>query len=106
MNKHGQNLYIMGMGNLFSKGYNENDITAWDITNMLDEDVCNVATDLYVNVIKWLSEGKTYDEIYALIDTYDSLEYSELLVEQKAYVKNRVKKDVNKRINKLKGEDK
>jgi hypothetical protein len=69
-----------------------------DVKYHLDENVGTCELRLYIEIIKMISEGTSYDEIFDYIDKYSSLEYQELLEDQKSYVKAKVKNTLNQRI--------
>lgn len=91
---------------LLSREYNPETITSEDIKNMLNEEVSVCQITLYKDIIKMLSDGKSYIEIFDYIDAYENIEYENLLEDQKSYIKTRVKRDLLKRKKSLKkGED-
>lgn len=98
---------ILLMASMFSKS-DEYDLSLDDIKYQLNQNVTDCEFILYIEIIKMLAEGARYDEIFDYIDKFSSLEYEKLLEDEKGYVKNKVRKDLNRRINiqKLKGEDK
>ena len=77
----------------------EHDITLEDLMYVNYPDVSDCQVKMYSLVIKSLNDGLSYEEISSLIDNIDIEEYKKLNAEEKCYVKNRVKKDVNHRRN-------
>ena len=56
---------------LICKEYSyDDDYDLEDIIKMQDPNICSSITDLYIQVIKLLSEGKSYEEIYDFVDNY------------------------------------
>ena len=90
---------------IFSKQGDEYMMDAEDIKYELNPEVTDVQVPLYIDIIRMLGEGASYDEIFDYIDNYSNFEFEELLEDQKTYVKTRIKKDLNSRINRLKKED-
>lgn len=90
---------------IFSKMGDDYMMDKDDIVYELNPEVTDVQVPLYISVIRMLGEGASYQEVYDYIDNYKSLEFDDLLEDQKTYVKTRIRKDLNSRINKLKGED-
>lgn len=90
---------------IFSKMGDDYMMDKDDIVYELNPEVTDVQIPLYISVIRMLGEGASYQEVYDYIDNYKSLEFDDLLEDQKTYVKTRIRKDLNSRINKLKGED-
>ena len=85
-------------------GYDDDDLE--DIIKMQDPNICSSITDLYIQVIKLLSEGKSYEEIYDFVDNYKNEKTENLSEEDKAYIKTKVKKDLDIRKKNIeKGED-
>ena len=85
---------------LLSRGTEFDDkITSEDLINILNMNVNTCQIDLYKEVIRMISEGKTYDEIFEYIDSYNGFETDELLEDQKIYVKKKVKRDLIARKN-------
>ena len=91
---------------LISRCYEEDDFTDEDIYYMRDYSIYNSQIVLYIEVIKELSLGKSYEEIMDFIDNYD-INKSECLNEkQKQYIKSRTKRDLMRRkMSFEKGED-
>ena len=90
---------------LLSRGYEDVPYTDEDIVNMSNPNVSSCQIDLYLKVIRLLSEDKTYEEIYDFITNYNGEDYQNLEEKQKIYVKSRVRKDLINRKMSLKGED-
>lgn len=90
---------------LLSRGYEGYEYTEEDITNMSDPEVNGCQIDLYLKVIRMLSEGKTYEEVEEFVSNYTGKDYDLLEEKQKVYIKNRIRKDLNIRKLSLKGED-
>jgi len=86
------------LSNLISRGSIDS-ITSEDLKYMLNMEVTTCQADLYLEVIRLISEGKSYDEIFEFIDSYNSYEYDRLLEDEKTYVKVKVKKDLKSRKN-------
>lgn len=82
---------------MLSLGYGSEDLSSEDIKNMFNSDVCECLNILYIEVIKLLANGTSYEEIYDFIDNYDLSDKESLLEDQKGFVKSKVKKDLNKR---------
>ena len=89
------NLFTYSM--LLSREYNMENITAEDIKNMLNPDVSDCQIELYLEIIKMLSSGVGYEEIFEFIDLYSSEDYENLLEDQKTYIKTLARKDLLKR---------
>lgn len=90
---------------LLSRGYEGYEYTEEDITNMSNPSVGSCQIDLYMKVIRMLSDGKSYEEVSDFISNYTGKDYELLEESQKVYIKNRLRKDLNIRKNSLKGED-
>ena len=103
-NKSGLKMVMMHSF-LLSRGYEGYEYTEEDITNMSNPDVGSCQIDLYMKVIRMLSDGKTYEEISEFISNYTGKDYELLEDTQKVYIKNRIRKDLNIRKISLKGED-
>ena len=99
---------VLLLASLFSMSSDGYELDMDDIKYQLDQNVTDCEFILYIEIIKMLADGVSYDEIFDYIDKFSSLEYEELLEDQKGYVKSKIKRDLNKRImiEKLKGEDK
>ena len=69
-----------------------------DVKYHIDENVGSCELTLYLEIIRMISEGASYDEIFDYIDKFSSIEYEELLEDQKSYVKTKVKSVLNQRI--------
>ena len=82
---------------LISRGYMSEEFTEEDIRNLTNYKVSNRLTTLYIDVIKMLSVGKSYEEIIEYVDNYSSSDYDALEDSQKVYVKNKAKKDLMRR---------
>jgi len=82
------------------------EITEEDIKYMNEKDVSKCQIVICKQVIVWLSQGKSYEEIGTLIDELDFEDYQKLTEEKQQYLKKRLKKDLNSRkLNeKIKGE--
>ena len=91
---------------MFSKLGDEYTMDADDIKYELNPEVTEVQVPLYLDVIRLLGNGASYEEVYDYIDNYKTIEYDDLLEDQKTYVKTRMRKDLNSRIKKIEGEDK
>ena len=90
---------------IFSKAGDDYMMDVDDIKYSLNPDVTDAQIPLYINIIRMLGEGASYSEIYEYIDNYNSHEFDDLLEDQKTYIKTRIRKDLNMRINKIKKED-
>ena len=90
---------------LLSRGYEGYEYTEEDITNMSNTSVGSCQIDLYMKVIRLLSDGKSYEEVSEFISNYTGKDYDLLEEKQKVYIKNRLIKDLNIRKLSLKGED-
>ncbi len=91
---------------IFSKLGDEYTMDADDIKYELNPEVTDVQVPLYIDLVRMLGDGCSYEELYDYIDNYKSSEYDDLLEDQKTYVKTRMRKDLNNRIKKIEGEDK
>ena len=97
---------MMLYSQLLSREYNPEKITSEDIKNLLNEEVSVCQCALYKDIIRMLAEGKSYAEIFEYINSYDSMEFENLLEDQKSYIKIKSKKDLLKRKKSLeKGDD-
>lgn len=107
MDKKGGLKAVMMHSFLLSRGYEGFEYTEEDIKNMSNPDISNCQIDLYIKVIRLLSEGKTYEEVCEFISNYNQSDYEKLEEKQKTYIKSRVRQDLNYRKMSLgKGEDK
>ena len=52
---------------------------------------------LYMQVVEWLSQGKSFDEIFILLDNIELEEYKKLGSEKQTYLQKRLRKDINSR---------
>ena len=75
----------------------EHELTAEDIIYSKSNDVSNCQILLYRQVIKWLNEGKSYEEIYDLIDNLNMTEFSSLSAEKQSYLNKKLRKDISDR---------
>ena len=90
---------------LLSRGYEGYEYTDEDIINMSNPDVSSCQIDLYIKVIRMLSDGKSYEEVSEFISNYTGKDYDLLQEDQKVYIKDRLRKDLKIRKLSLKGED-
>ena len=91
---------------LISRCYEKEDFTDEDIYYMRDYSIYNSRIALYIDVIKELSLGKSYEEIMDFIDNYDINENECLDEKQKQYIKSKTKRDLMRRkMSFEKGED-
>lgn len=91
------NMNILTFSSLLSRGYEPEEIDAEDIKNMLNGEVSDCQITLYLKIIQMLSEGFSYEEIFSFIDSYTSIEYENLLEDQKTYIKRKARSDLQKR---------
>lgn len=80
--------------------YADYSVTPEDLRYMHDKKVNDCQIMLYVKVIEWLSLGKTYEEIYDLLDNITLEEYKSLDNEKQIYIQRKLRKDLNSRKNK------
>lgn len=106
MQKMGGLKMVMMHSFLLSRGYEGYEYTDEDIMNMSNPSVSNCQINLYINVIRMLSDGKSYDEVCEFISNYTGDDYEHLEEKQKVYIKDRIRKDlINRKISLRKGED-
>ena len=74
---------------------NNHEVTAEDLKYMHDTLVNDCQIKLYMQVVEWLSQGKTFDEIFILLDNIELEEYKKLGSEKQAYLQKRLRKDIN-----------
>jgi len=107
MNKNSGLKMVMMHSFLLSRGYEGFEYTEEDIMNMSNPNVSSCQVDLYIKVIRLLSDGKTYEEVCEFISNYDGKDYDLLEEKQKVYIKDRLRKDlINRKMSLRKGEDK
>lgn len=78
---------------------NNHEITSEDLKYMHDKLVNDCQIKLYMQVVEWLSQGKTFDEIFILLDNIELEEYKKLGSEKQSYLQRRLRKDINSRKN-------
>ena len=84
----------------------DDEFTEEDIYYMRDYSIYNSRIILYIEVIKQLSLGKSYEEIMDFIDNYNINESECLNEKQKQYIKSKTKRDLMRRkMSFEKGED-
>ena len=76
---------------------NNHEVTAEDLKYMHDTLVNDCQIKLYMQVVEWLSQGKSFDEIFILLDNIELEEYKKLGSEKQAYLQKRLRKDINSR---------
>ncbi len=82
------------------------EMTAEDIKNAVNKEVNDCQVNLYLRVVKLLGKKVPYDKIIEFIDNYTDEDFDDLLLDQKTYIKTKIKRDLNTRRKKLEGEDK
>ena len=102
-----RNLKMLMLHSYLISRCNENEeFTEEDIYYMRDSSIYSSQISLYIEVIKQLSLGKSYEEIMSFIDNYNINEGECLDEKQKQYIKSRTKKDLMRRkMSFEKGED-
>lgn len=91
---------------LISRCNEHEGFTDEDIYYMRDYSIYNSQIALYIEVIKELSLGKSYEEIFDFIDNYNINESECLDEKQKQYIKSKTKRDLMRRkMSFEKGED-
>ncbi len=74
---------------MLSGNYPYNDVLGnFDNDYFFDEEVNNCQIKLYIQLIKWINEGLSFEEIDALIDKIDFDEYKVLSIDKQTYVKH------------------
>lgn len=76
---------------------NDHEVTAEDLKYMHDTLVNDCQIKLYMQVVEWLSQGKSFDEIFILLDNIELEEYKKLGSEKQNYLQKRLRKDINSR---------
>ena len=76
---------------------NNHEVTAEDLKYMHDTLVNDCQIKLYMQVVEWLSQGKSFDEIFILLDNIELEEYKKLGSEKQTYLQKRLRKDINSR---------
>ena len=76
---------------------NNHEVTAEDLKYMHDILVNDCQIKLYMQVVEWLSQGKSFDEIFILLDNIELEEYKKLGSEKQTYLQKRLRKDINSR---------
>lgn len=76
---------------------NDHEVTSEDLKYMQDAIVNDCQIKLYIQVIEWISQGKTFDEIFILLDNIELEEYKKLANEKQNYLQKRLRKDINSR---------
>ena len=82
---------------LSMKDLNNHEVTAEDLKYMHDTLVNDCQIKLYMQVVEWLSQGKSFDEIFILLDNIELEEYKKLGSEKQTYLQKRLRKDINSR---------
>ena len=77
----------------------DHEVTLEDLRYMYSPVVSDCQIKMYLLVIRCLSSGMSYEEIYEFIDNIDIDEYKKLNDEEKIYVKTKIKKDLHTRKN-------
>ena len=94
--KHDNNSLFFSM--LFSmSNSDENELTWEDLRYMHSPVVSDCQIKMYLLVIRCLSSGMSYEEVFEFIDNLDIEEYKKLTDEEKIYVKTKIKKDLHTR---------
>ena len=78
---------------------NNHEVTTEDLKYMHDTLVNECQIKLYMQVVEWLSQGKSFDEIFILLDNIELEEYKKLGSEKQTYLQKRLRKDINSRKN-------
>lgn len=96
--KNERNIKMLMLHSYLISRCNEHEgFTEEDIYYMRDPSIYNSQISLYLEVIKQLSLGKSYEEIMDFIDNYNISESECLDENQKQYVKSRTKRDLMRR---------
>ena len=82
---------------LIMNDLNNHEVTAEDLKYMHDTLVNDCQIKLYMQVVEWLSQGKSFDEIFILLDNIELEEYKKLGSEKQTYLQKRLRKDINSR---------